>query len=388
MKNKEHNASSLNATALILKATQKAIPLAFWGLLWVGCVPQNIDPLIGQKSADERVSIMAFNVENLFDTIHDEGTNDYNYLPLEEKQTESHKQFCQSIKHYKYRSECLNLDWNNSILETKLVRVADTILQVNNGRGPDILLLEEVENERVLRQLRDDYLGSAQYRTMILIEGFDKRGIDVAILSRLETITPPKLHKIPYQGINSKDQSKMERSRGILEATLQLPDNTPLTAFAVHFPSPSNPTYWRKQAIEHLNALQKSLPPDHLVIAGGDFNITAQEEREEKMYSKLLSEDWLVAQHIGCYTCKGTNYYIRKKEWSFLDSLLFLPSMHPTKGDPNTKWYVDPDSIRTPNASPHQTSRWRTPERFNIKKGIGVSDHWPVYSELRRRPQR
>ena len=34
-----------------------------------------------KKARGERIKVMTFNVENLFDTMHDEGKNDYEYLP-------------------------------------------------------------------------------------------------------------------------------------------------------------------------------------------------------------------------------------------------------------------------------------------------------------------
>ena len=50
-------------------------------------------------------------------------------------------------------------------------------------------------------------------------------------------------------------------------------------------------------------------------------------------------------------------------------------------------WQVDPDSIRLMNHSVYQTNRFGTPARFGSgKASVGVSDHWPVYAEIKLRP--
>lgn len=48
----------------------------------------------------------------------------------------------------------------------------------------DILCLVEVESRWVLRQFNEQVLGDARYPYEILVEGNDRRGIDVAVLSR------------------------------------------------------------------------------------------------------------------------------------------------------------------------------------------------------------
>ena len=128
---------------------------------------------------------MTFNVENLFDNIDDPVKDDKAYLPLSAKQTAAHKSACNEIEVQRWRDECLNLDWNDDILDYKMTVIAATILQVNDGRGADIIALQEIENLAVLEQLRTGYLANAGYLPAILIEGTDARGIDVAFLSRL-----------------------------------------------------------------------------------------------------------------------------------------------------------------------------------------------------------
>ncbi len=357
----------------------------FWGcsVLWRKLSPSSYTQAPGD------ISIMTYNVENLFDTLHDEGTEDYTFLPIDQKQTDRHKFQCEKIRSTKYREQCLYMDWSPSMLERKMHRLAQVILQMNHGRGPDILVMPEVENLRVLKLFNDKHLQPAQYTTLVHLEGPDKRGIDTSILSRLRpAFKPPALHKVSFQGRNPGEQKWMSRSRGILEARLLLPNEQELAVFAVHFPSPRNPTHWRQQAIVFLSDLQSQLPKDVLAIAAGDFNISQKEERFHHLYENQLGKNWLISHKLGCHQCKGTNYYHSGRQWSFLDAILFDKRLSKAGQEgPPSSWFVDSLSIHIPTQSIYQVSRRGSPARFN--NGLssrGVSDHWPVVAVLKPYP--
>ena len=351
-------------------------------LLTLGCSMQQRQSQKNISSSPHDISIMAYNVENLFDTIHDEETEDYAFLPIKKKSTASHKKQCEKIRSFRYKKECLELDWSPHTLDIKMRRLSEAILQVNEGRGPDILIMPEVENLRVLQKFNNKYLKAAKYKTIIHQEGPDKRGIDVSILTRLPKASKPILHRIPFQEKKPGDRQWMNRSRGILESHLLLPDGQKIAIFAVHFPSPRNPTYWRQQAILFMNYLKSRLPEDVLAIAAGDFNISRQEESNYRLYKKQIGKNWLVSHHIGCHQCKGTNYYHSMTQWSFLDAILFDKRL----AAPSSNWFVSPESIQIPNKSIYQVNKWGAPARFNkAQQPVGVSDHWPVFAVLKNR---
>jgi len=330
---------------------------------------------------DNAVTVMAYNVENLFDTQQDANREDYTFLPLRIKQTEDHRIQCQSVASSFRRRECLGMDWNENILNTKLSRLADVIQQVNNGHGPDVLIMPEVENINALHLL-NRHLKKAGYKEEILIEGPDLRGIDIGILSRLPQTEPAILHKIPFKPKSKGDAEWMARSRGILEATFRLPDQRKLTVFGVHLPSQANPTYWREQAIDYLNELKKSVPADHLIIAAGDFNITHEEDARSGLFRERVGQSWLISHYIGCGGCRGTHSY--KGSWSFLDVLLFDKSMGMNG---TSSWVVDFESIRVPTQSRYQTNSFMSPARFDERNPVGVSDHYPILAVIKPRPQ-
>ena len=191
--------------------------------LLIACARNDADVPAVVPASVPPVSIMTFNVENLFDNVDDPGKNDLTYLPLSEKQRDEHRAVCGEIEVDHWRDQCLNWDWSDDIIEQKLDVVARVILQVNDGRGADIVALQEVENLGILERLRNEHLADADYGPAILIEGDDLRGIDVAFLTRLPLAEPPILHQINF---GAAEEKRVLDTRGILEATFELPDGS------------------------------------------------------------------------------------------------------------------------------------------------------------------
>ncbi len=324
------------------------------------------------QPAAHAVTIMTFNVENLFDNVDDPGKVDETYLAVGDKQSAEHIAGCEQIERERWRDQCLYWDWSDEIVAKKLSVVADVILQVNDGRGPDIVALQEVENLRILDRLRREYLAKADYRAPILIEGNDTRGIDVAFLTRLALAEAPELHTIPFGGI---DPAEAADTRGILEATFELPGGGLLTGYAVHFPAPYHPTEMREAAYRHLNRLRAALPDDRPAFAAGDFNTTSAEDREKSMLERFARPGWIVVHEHGCRRCKGTSYFPPRDDWSFLDMILWSPAT--ARGEKAT-WQKRADSVAIANRIAAQVRKDGTPARFEMPGGRGVSDHWPL----------
>ena len=342
-------------------------PLSLSLLFLIGCslAPKPAEKV---KTKDDQVVIMTYNVENLFDAKDDPDKKDEEYLPRAVKSSPHYQSICYQMTNPYYQKECLYKDWTETLYKRKISRLADVISQVNQGHGPDILVLDEVENIGALKDLAAA-MPSLNYKTVELIEGPDERGIDVGLISRL----PMKEAKLHDAGI------KDFKTRGILEVELILPDGKPLYVLGVHLPSQAAPTSARRTVFKTLAKVKKSLPKDALVYASGDFNVAAREEAKEKLFRHDAQEDWAVSHLIGCKTCQGTYYYHSKREWSFFDAFLFDKRM--TNG--KAAWQVDPDSIHIFNDNIYQVNRWGSPARFGSgMKGVGVSDHWPLVATL------
>jgi endonuclease/exonuclease/phosphatase family metal-dependent hydrolase len=327
-------------------------------------------------SSVRTITVMTFNVENLFDNNDDPGKNDRTYFVIEDKQSNEHRNACARIKVDRWRDECLHWDWSDEIVDRKLTVIANAILQVNDGQGADIIALQEVENLSILERLRTKYLVDAGYLPAILIEGQDIRGIDVALLSKLPLADEPILHEIVF---DDEFASRVGDTRGILQADFVLPGGSILTGYAVHFPAPFHPTKMRETAYKRLNQLKEALPEGRAAFAGGDFNTTSSEDREKDMLGRLARPYWTVAHETGCGDCRGTQYYARDDSWSFLDMLLWSPAAN--RGE-NATWALRKDSVRIANESGRQRREDGRPARFSMPEGGGVSDHWPVVMTL------
>jgi endonuclease/exonuclease/phosphatase family metal-dependent hydrolase len=265
------------------------------------------------------------------------------------------------------------------VLAEKMRRLSDTLRSVRQN-GPEIILLPEVENQRVLQQFVQTELKDLGYRTVVVLEGDDERGIDVGLISKFPMLGEAKLHKIDFK---SKPADFPEPStRGILHVALELPSKETLHVLGVHFPSQSNPTWQRKDAVEMLNKIQSDLGPTALVMVGGDFNIAPEEEVANQYFAQTLSSQWAVSHLVGCKSCIGT--YNFKNTWNFLDALLFSKSLME-----NSKFKLDTAAFATPHDGRYQKNplapndlRKTYPAYFDPKSEHGVSDHFPIVGEL------
>ncbi|MGI9345682.1 MAG: hypothetical protein ACR2PW_05410, partial [Gammaproteobacteria bacterium] len=89
------------------------------GLLLLSLLPA---PCLSRPDgANNQISILTYNVQNLFDTQKDPLASDQTYLPASVKQNRpQHAAFCQELKYRSWQKECLKLDWNQETLDTKL----------------------------------------------------------------------------------------------------------------------------------------------------------------------------------------------------------------------------------------------------------------------------
>jgi endonuclease/exonuclease/phosphatase family metal-dependent hydrolase len=108
--------------------------------------------------------------------------------------------------------------------------LAGQLLAEPDGRLPDILCLQEAENMPAIRVLNDRHFGG-YYRYLLLIDGYDVRNIDVAVLSRFP------LAEVRTHIDDLLPSGKRVFSRDCLEVTVELPGGEPLTLFVNHLKS-------------------------------------------------------------------------------------------------------------------------------------------------------
>ena len=100
------------------------ITVAVLAAFMTGCNPTKTE---AETPAAEThaVTIMTFNVENLFDNKDDVGKVDETFFALSDKQSEEHKKGCAEIQVERWRDQCLNWDWNDAVIEKKLAIIAE-----------------------------------------------------------------------------------------------------------------------------------------------------------------------------------------------------------------------------------------------------------------------
>ena len=109
----------------------------------------------------------------------------------------------------------------------------EALAQSMRALNADVLALVEVENRGVLQQFVDLYLSDMGYQ-VVLFEGNDPRGIDVAVLSRLPVgpVTSYRHLRFPdTEGRPTRFQ------RDLLQVRIEPPEGQSFDLFVVHFKS-------------------------------------------------------------------------------------------------------------------------------------------------------
>lgn len=358
----------------------------------------------------QAVTLMSYNVENLFDSRHDEGREDYTYLPLAEKRRSPEAmEYCNNQQSERYREECLTLDWSEQAFHGKLAKAAQVLKAFDNGKGPDIAVFAEVENENVLKTLVSKHLADAGYQTVIVLEGLDRRGIDVGIISRFPLAGTPKIHvdwQRPFPKLTS---------RGILEVPLKIAGES-VVVFANHWPAPYHDEEERAAAATALRNAMTGLGPEALAIAAGDFNTIEPDYPQSSITKILLQKNGaatiadavavcLQRKGQGCTRIPGTQFYPKDFTWSHLDRIflsgafknservsvdfedleilapLFALCLRTPKTQDGSRWDIpNQDQV---DLCPGQNDGNRkrkvvVPYRFSAETGEGYSDHLPL----------
>lgn len=218
---------------------------------------------IGEIGSTDKISVVFYNVENLFDPSDDPNTNDEEFTPTGKNH------------------------WTHSRLKNKVMMVYRALISASDGHLPDIIGLVEIENLWVVEYLvKNTPLQNGNYG-IIHKESPDPRGIDVALLYRKETVKPIDFDFIPVHG----SASSHFISRDILHFKAGIAHDT-IHFFVNHWPSRSGgyvETQGKRVVAarilrQYLNILFQHEPKGKLLLMG-DFNATP----DEKCFTGTLS---------------------------------------------------------------------------------------------------
>ena len=221
-----------------------------------------------QTIPDDAYVVGFYNVENLFDTVHDRGKNDQAFTPGGENA------------------------WTEDKYEKKLSNIATVIraMSEKNGRWHTLLGMAEVENDHVLEDLvaREEIAG-AGYK-FVHVESPDVRGIDCALLYRPDQFKLLDTKTLPYdfntkRGIvfeKTPQEQREFKTRDVLCVRGKL-DGEDFIIYVAHYPSRTGDkgSDLRCRASEILYAdlrEQERLHPGIKVVVMGDMNDNPADE--------------------------------------------------------------------------------------------------------------
>ena len=206
--------------------------------------------------AQKKYSVYAigfYNLENLFDTIHDPGKNDYEYLPDGTNK------------------------WNAIKYEHKLANMSKVLSEMATDMLPvgcAAIGISEVENANALNDLVSQKPLKDKGFQFAHVEGPDKRGVDCALLynPRLFTVRDTKL--VPYIYELPEDVQKDKQTRGFLTVSGEVAGEH-VTIIVCHLPSRYATSYYRELGGKQLKVLKDSLQKDDpkvKIFIMGDMN--------------------------------------------------------------------------------------------------------------------
>lgn len=247
-------------------------------------------------------SVAFYNLENLFDTIHDAGKRDYDFLPDGSYQWTARK----------YESKLKNLS-----------KVISSLSRETVPQGPAVIGVAEVENCRVLTDLVAQ--PSISHYKYIHYEGPDRRGIDCALLYDPEqfSVTNSKLVlSAPFQG------DTVHLTRGFLIVNGRLAGER--VCFIVnHWPSRAAKSPVRVHAAKQVKALTDSLLRDDKklkIIVMGDMNDDPMDESMQalgaKKYKSGIKSDQFYNPWWETLEDKGVGTLLYRGKWNLFDQIV------------------------------------------------------------------
>ncbi|MBO4757439.1 MAG: endonuclease/exonuclease/phosphatase family protein [Bacteroidales bacterium] len=326
-----------------------------------------------------------YNLENLFDTYHDEGKNDYEYLPDGANQ------------------------WTEAKYQKKLSNMAQVIaaMKQDNGAWHTILGVSEIENRHVLEDLvADPQIAEANYQ-IVHYDGPDTRGVDVALFYKPDQFTYLDSESIPFdfnsQAISFSNMTQEEkdefRTRDILMVHGTI-DGEHFAFYVCHLPSrlgeKSGDLRSRGGEIiyQHSRQMMQKYPGIKCVVMG-DMNDNPTDDsmavylRGKENIDEVGPEDYfspflsMLKAGFGSLAYRG--------EWNIYDCILVSNSLaHPAPGTlgiipiTNQKFY---GRIFSKPFMTQQTGQYKnTPFRTSSNGAFigGYSDHYPTYIVIKK----
>lgn len=266
-------------------------------------------------SAQKKYSVYGvgfYNQENLFDTCHDEGKRDYDFLPTGS---------------YKWNAMKYNHKLNNMSRA-----LADMGTDVLPNIGCAIIGLAEVENSKALDDLIAQPALSARNYQYVHIEGPDRRGIDCALLYNPSLFSVKNTRLVPYVQKLRKDSAFY--TRGFLTVSGTLADEN-VAVIVCHLPSRFSESFYRELGAEQVKAIKDSLlndDPNCKVFVMGDMNDDPIDKSmagilKGKANIKDVNEGDMYNPWYNILVKEGVGTLLYQGSWNLFDQILVTPNL-------------------------------------------------------------
>lgn len=278
--------------------------------------------------ARQKVTVMFYNVQNLFDYRHDEGKNDWQFLPYDYP---GKNEGCRRDNRGFFRQLCLDTDWNQQKFKLKLSQIAKV---VKRGGLPDILGIGEVENRYALVKLAEQ-LG---YKNYVMTTSPGRRGVDVALLYRQGFFVYQRHRE--YRLVNSR-----RPTRNFLEVEFSFPKlQERLLVYVLHWPAQGAPSSTRMSAAtELMQAVQEQGRRDKRVnvLVIGDFNVIPEDYPHpfREVFDGQLTDarqafvsDRSISRQQKRSLALGTYFHVPTMSWENLDRIFFNANLSDSRG--------------------------------------------------------
>ena len=199
-----------------------------------------------------------YNLENLFDTQHDEGHNDYEYLPDGTNK------------------------WTGLKYSHKLKNMAKVLSEMGTdwlpGVGCAAIGVSEVENAKCLTDLCNQAPLKARNFKFVHIEGPDQRGVDCALVYNPSLFKVRSQQLVPYIYKLSKDAQRATRGFLVVKGVL---GGENVAIVVCHLPSRGAESYYREEGGRQVKEVKERLQkedPDIKILIMGDMNDDPQDK--------------------------------------------------------------------------------------------------------------
>ena len=266
-------------------------------------------------SAQKKYSVYGvgfYNQDKLFDTCHDEGKRDYDFLPTGS---------------YKWNAMKYNHKLNNMSRA-----LADMGTDVLPNIGCAIIGLAEVENSKALDDLIAQPALSARNYQYVHIEGPDRRGIDCALLYNPSLFSVKNTRLVPYVQKLKKDSAFY--TRGFLTVSGTLADEN-VAVIVCHLPSRFSESFYRELGAEQVKAIKDSLlndDPNCKVFVMGDMNDDPIDKSmagilKGKGNIKDVNEGDMYNPWYNILVKEGVGTLLYQGSWNLFDQILLTPNL-------------------------------------------------------------